>query len=87
MAKAPPLCQADLRIRRDPWTQFPFYSRAFPCRRQRHRVGPVGSPGDLDRSGEGLQVVGQAGLDHPNQASLGFVQWAGAIHLTIGEAF
>ena len=35
----------------------------------------------------GAQVVGQAGLDHPNQASLGFVQWAGAIHLTIGEAF
>ena len=35
----------------------------------------------------GAQVVGQSGLDNTNEVSLGFVRWAGALHLTIGEAF
>jgi outer membrane translocation and assembly module TamA len=35
----------------------------------------------------GAQVVGQDDPAVPNRVNLGFVDWAGAIHLTIGEAF
>jgi len=35
----------------------------------------------------GAQVVGENDPVVPNRANLGFVDWAGAIHLTIGEAF
>ncbi len=35
----------------------------------------------------GAQVVGEQDPVVPNRANLGFVDWAGAVHLTIGEAF